>query len=107
VALFVAGQSRALPFLPGVSHKYVHGLRIGTLRDGPKRPEDALTTAVGEYDRGEAEREPHAPLAFDQRLPPFDAAFDADACRVEQTEFHRLALGIYEPMFEALVEGRP
>jgi exodeoxyribonuclease V gamma subunit len=106
VALFVAGQSRALPFLPGVSHKYVHGLRFGTKKDGPKRPEDALTTAVGEYDRGEAEREPHAPLAFDQRLPPFDARFDDDAVRVENTEFHRLATEIYEPVFEALVEGR-
>jgi exodeoxyribonuclease V gamma subunit len=107
VTLFVAGHSRALPFLPAVSHKYVHGLRIGTIKDGPKRPEDALNTAVSEYDRGEAEREPHAPLAFDQRLPPFDARFDEDALKIEETDFHRLALGIYVPVFEALVEGRP
>jgi exonuclease V gamma subunit len=107
VTLFVAGHSRALPFLPAVSHKYVHGLRIGTIKDGPKRPEDALNTAVSEYDRGEAEREPHAPLAFDQRLPPFDARFDEDALKIEDTDFHRLALGVYVPIFEALVEGRP
>ena len=30
---------------------------------------EALSSAVYEYDSGDAERDPHAPLAFDQRLP--------------------------------------
>lgn len=106
VRLFVAGQARALPFLPQVSHCYVLGIRRGTKTKGPKTPAEALNSAVYEYE-GVAERDPHAPLAFDQRLPPFDAAFDADERPLERTEFHALALGVYDPVLEHLVEGAP
>lgn len=106
VTLFVSGQARPLPFLAQVSHCYLLGLRRGTKTKGPKTPAEALNSAVYEYD-GTAELDPHAPLAFDQRLPPFDALFDADERRLEDTEFHVLAARVYDPVFVHLVEGTP
>jgi exodeoxyribonuclease V gamma subunit len=107
VELFVAGQARALPFLPGVSHSYLLALRRGPKTKGPKSPRDALNSAVFKYDNEETTRDPHAPLAFDHLLPPFDAEFDADRRPLDATEFHALAARIYDPLFAALVEGSP
>jgi exodeoxyribonuclease V gamma subunit len=105
VALFIEGQARALPFLPSVSQCYLLGIRRGTKTKGPKSPADALSSAVYEYDSKELERDPHAALAFDQRLPPFDAEFDAEEKPLERTEFHALAARVYDPLLEHLVEG--
>jgi hypothetical protein len=89
-----------------VSHCYVLGIRRGTKTKGPKTPAEALNSAVYEYESA-TELDPHAPLAFDQRLPPFDPAFDANERRVEATEFHALAARVYDPLFQHLVEGAP
>ncbi|HTQ03530.1 MAG TPA: exodeoxyribonuclease V subunit gamma [Polyangiaceae bacterium] len=106
VGCFVAGQARALPFLSTVSHSYLLGLRRGTKTKGPKTPAEALASSVSAYEDA-IEFDPHAPLAFDQRLPPFDAAFDADDKPLERTEFHELAARVYDPVLAHLVEGTP
>lgn len=106
VTLFVAGQARPLPFLAQVSHCYLFGIRCGTKKKGPKTPAEALSSAVYEYE-GCVELDPHAPLAFDQRLPPFEPAFDRNERRLEDTEFHALAAKVYDPVFEHLLEGTP
>jgi exodeoxyribonuclease V gamma subunit len=107
VELFVLGQTRPLAFLPVVSHTYLLGIRRGPKTKGPKSPAEALVGAVYEYDGRETERDPHAPLAFDGLLPPFDADFDADRRGLEATEFHALAARVYDPLLAALVEGNP
>jgi exodeoxyribonuclease V gamma subunit len=107
VELFVAGQTRPLPFLATVSHCYLLGIRRGTKTKGPKSPAEALNSAVYEYDGKEAERDPHAPLAFDRLLPPFDAEFDAERRPLEATAFHALAARVYDPLLAELVEGNP
>ena len=108
VRLFIEGQARALPFLPKVSHGYLLGIRRGPKTKGPKSPEEALATAVSEYDSAvERESDQHSPLAFDQRLPPFDEQYDADARRVEDTEFHALAARVFDPVFAGILEGLP
>ncbi|HSU41643.1 MAG TPA: hypothetical protein VLJ38_18825, partial [Polyangiaceae bacterium] len=107
VALFVEGQSRPLPFLATVSHCYLLGIRRGSKTKGPKSPAEALNSAVYEYDGKESERDPHAPLAFDRLLPPFDAEYDAERRPLEATPFHTLAARVYDPLLAALVEGNP
>jgi exodeoxyribonuclease V gamma subunit len=106
-ALFVAGLSRPLPFLASVSHCYLLGIRRGTKTKGPKTPADALNAAIYLYDSSEAERDGHAPLAFDRLLPPFDPEFDAERRSLEATEFHALAARVYDPVLAGLVEGSP
>ncbi len=107
LALFVEGQSRPLPFLATVSHCYLLKLRRGSKTKGPKTPAEALNAAVYEYDGKESERDPHAPLAFDRLLPPFDAEYDAERRPLEATQFHTLAARVYDPLLAELVEGSP
>lgn len=109
VRWFGEGQTRPLRFLPVSSHCYATSLTRGTKKTGPKSPAEALAAARGEYDGkdgGEATREPHAPLAFDRSSPPFDPRFDAGERRLEETEFHALACGVFGPILSRVEEER-
>jgi hypothetical protein len=91
------------------SYCYASALARGTKKAGPKSPAEALAAARGEYDGkdgGEATREPHAPLAFDRLSPPFDPRFDAGELRLEETEFHTLAYGVFGPILARVEEER-
>jgi exonuclease V gamma subunit len=92
-SIYLNGQQQPLPFMPITSEAYFakHGGQEG------------LEKAAGEFDpdgNGEAAREPHAARAFSGLLPPFDPEFDAGRKQLEQTEFHRLALAVFDPMDE-------
>jgi exodeoxyribonuclease V gamma subunit len=108
VALFLEGQLRPLRFMPLTSHCYAVALAKGTKKSGPKSPAEALVGARSEYDgdNSEASRDPHAPLAFDRRRPPFDADFDEGERRIEETEFHALACRVFGPVLARLQEER-
>ena len=100
---------RPLRFLPVSSYCYATSLSRGTKKAGPKSPVEALAAARNEYDGkdgGEATREPHAPLAFDRTSPPFDQRFDANERRLEETEFHALAVGVFGPILSRVEEER-
>ena len=98
---FLEGQSRALPFLPNPSYAYAETLQKGKpAREAVNR---AMTAYGGDRD---ASFDPHSELLFDQRLPPFDAGFDAGALAPEDTEFHRLSLLLFTPMLAACEEHR-
>jgi exodeoxyribonuclease V gamma subunit len=101
VFYFLEGQSRALPFLPNPSYAYAETLEKG------KPPREAVNKAMSAYggDR-DASFDPHSELLFDQRLPPFDAKFDAGEQGPEETEFHRLSLLVFSPLFAACQEHR-
>ena len=109
VRLFIEGQARPLRFLPITSHAYASALGGAKKKGGPKKPADALVLARTEYDgkdRSEAVQEPHAPLAFDRRLPPFDDRFDARERELEHTEFHTLACAVFGPILSRVQEER-
>ncbi len=117
VRRFVEGQERPLRFMPKTSHIYAKAILAKAVlegnkkKGGPKSPTDALAAAKSEYDgrddSSEASRDPHAPLSFDRRQPPFDADYDAGERRLEATEFHLLACGVFGPIFERLSEEKP
>lgn len=96
VAWFLLGQRVALPFVPGPSAAYAHCVFQG------KSLVDALDAAAGKYEpeAGEWGFDPHSVRAFDQRMPPFDAAFDSGERDVEATLFHELSLALHRPLFE-------
>jgi hypothetical protein len=109
VTLFVEGQTRPLRFMPITSYGYAAALAKGTKRAGPKTPAEALVVARSEYDgkdSSEASRDPHAPLAFDRRPPPFDERYEANQLALEGTEFHALACRVFGPIFTRLEEER-
>jgi exodeoxyribonuclease V gamma subunit len=97
VAWFLRGQSLALPYLPAPSEAYARCVL------GGKPPDDALDRANVEY-KTEPEKgggyDPHAVRAFDQLMPPFDAAFERGERRLDETLFHEVALSVHAPMFE-------
>jgi exodeoxyribonuclease V gamma subunit len=95
---FWIGQRLALPFVPEASYCYALSLLGGAT------PSKALEAAASEYKTEPDARgpfDPHAVRAFDQRLPPFDAAFEGGGRSLEETLFHRVALAVHEPMFLA------
>jgi exodeoxyribonuclease V gamma subunit len=101
VELYLLGQVRALPFVPEASRAHAKTLLSG------KSGLEALARADAAYeeDPGEIGFDAHADLAFDHRVPPFDAGFDAGARVVEETEFHRLALVVFQPLLEHAEDG--
>ncbi|HVR20523.1 MAG TPA: exodeoxyribonuclease V subunit gamma [Polyangiaceae bacterium] len=98
VEWFVRGQRIALPFLPAVSEAYARALL------GGKSHENALDSASNQY-RPEPDPaggfDPHAVRAFDQRLPPFDAAYERSERALDATLFHAVALSVHRPLFGA------
>jgi exonuclease V gamma subunit len=90
VSIYERGHERPLPFLPLTSEEYFQG-----------RPDLVraleLATSFFDSDESESQRDPHAARAFSGLLPPFDLEFDARSKKLEQTEFHELALAVYEP----------
>lgn len=91
VRLLYEGLCRPLPFLPGECHAYAEKVN----KRKPSR--EALAAAVTEYDGNDMSThalDPHPQRAFDDRLPPFDPAYDRGALRIEDTEFHALALRV-------------
>jgi exodeoxyribonuclease V gamma subunit len=109
VAHFVDGQLRPLRFMPLTSHAYALALAKVSAKSGPKTPFEALATAKAEYDgkeAGEAFRDPHAPLAFDRRRPPFDERYDEEESGLENTEFHRLACGVFGPILSRIAQEK-
>jgi exonuclease V gamma subunit len=97
VRFFWLGQRVALPYVPVVSAAYAEAIL------GGKALPDALDVATGKYDAepGEYGYDPHAVRAFDQRLPPFDAAFERRERPVEATLFHEVALVVHQSLYEA------
>lgn len=92
VELYREGQSRPLPFTAGTSSRYF---------DRHTEPERGLQGAIAEYgdpDKGECLYDPHPARVFDGQLPPFDAAHDAGQVNITETEFHRIAVSVYEPL---------
>ncbi|HEY3498230.1 MAG TPA: exodeoxyribonuclease V subunit gamma [Polyangiaceae bacterium] len=99
--LYLDGQARVVPFVPEPSAAYVRALGAG------KSGLDALAKADATYERdpGEIGFDAHADLAFDHRPPPFDAGYEARARLVGETEFHRVALLVFEPLFAHVSDG--
>jgi exonuclease V gamma subunit len=96
--LYHQGQSRPLPFLPEVSYAYFAA---------PNKQKDAHQAAVDEYDQeGKDFKDPYPVRAFDGLLPPFDPAFEAGQVPLEGTEFHRLALRVFEPLVAGSTGGK-
>jgi exodeoxyribonuclease V gamma subunit len=98
VDFYWLGQRTALPFVPATSEAYARAILAGA--SGP----DALDKAAGEY-KTEPDNsggfDPHAVRAFDQRLPPFDVAFERGERKLDETLFHAVALAVFAPMFRA------
>jgi exodeoxyribonuclease V gamma subunit len=96
VGWYFRGQSRALPFVPAPSETYARWVL------GGKPPEEALEKANAEY-KTEPEKgggyDAHAMRAFDQLMPPFDAAYERGERPLDRTLFHELSLLVCEPMF--------
>jgi exodeoxyribonuclease V gamma subunit len=96
VGFYWLGQRRALPFVPAASETYARWVL------GGKPPDEALEKANAEY-KTEPEKgggyDAHAMRAFDQLMPPFDAAFERGERPLEATPFHELALAVCGPMF--------
>jgi exodeoxyribonuclease V gamma subunit len=92
VRLYHQGLERPLRFTPESSREYVDALGGG---------KDALREAVKAYDEGdhcETAYDPHLARAFSDMLPPFDPEVEAGRKRVEETEFHKVALAVYAPL---------
>jgi len=109
VSHFVKGQLRPLRFMPLTSHTYACALAKGSAKTGPKTPVEALAAARTDYDGkdgAEGLRDPHAPLAFDRRRPPFDDRYDTEESGLETTEFHALACGVFGPVLSRIAEER-
>jgi exodeoxyribonuclease V gamma subunit len=97
VRYYWLGQRLALPFVAGPSADYAVAFF------GGKPSADALEIASSSYDiePEEFNFDPHAARAFDQRLPPFDAAYERREREGEATLFHEVALAVHRPLFEA------
>jgi exodeoxyribonuclease V gamma subunit len=98
VDFFWLGQRIALPFVPATSEAYARSILAGA------SAADALDKAFGEY-KTEPDNsggfDPYAVRAFDQRLPPFDAAYERGERDLDKTLFHAVALAVCGPMFRA------
>jgi hypothetical protein len=79
--------------LPAPSYDYV---RAWSSKGASE--ELALGKACDAYldDRAGAGAEPHAERVFGRLLPPFELAYEEGAKSLDETEFHRLAFGIFE-----------
>lgn len=99
VSLYLAGQSRPLPFLPDESLDYLERLHPEKEGATPPLARTAIATVASSYERESVERDPHPQRAFDARLPPFDAEFDRGTRAAEDTEFHRLAGRVFASYF--------
>jgi exodeoxyribonuclease V gamma subunit len=94
--LYLLGQTQALQFVPESSRAHAHTILCG------KSALEALAKAdsVYEEDPSEPAFDAHVDLAFDHRVPPFDAGYEAGARLVEETAFHQLALVVFRPLLE-------
>jgi exonuclease V gamma subunit len=105
---FRVGQVRPLPFLPPASLAYFVARKAPDARGKLKNASEALATAVAQYEPepGEPGYDAHAALAFDRRVPPFDARYEQREIALETTEFHALAEGVFAPLLAHLSEGK-
>lgn len=100
VELYRRGLERPLPFMPETSHKYFAGHQ----KSAAAALDSAMQTYSGD-EHAESLHDPHPGRAFSGLLPPFDPDFEAGKKRLDETDFHALAIALFGPLDAARAEA--